>query len=152
MKRLSYLLSLLFLMNLTLFTACKDDDQPGPDPKTDEEVKTEQLTSGAFTVQEVTKGGENVTPATKPTITFNSNGTYQITGELPTPQGATLGSSGEWKFTDTTNWGITLIPTGSEAVQLTSVTLTDSNLNFTYQGAGLKPSDPAVPVVVKATR
>ena len=150
MKRISYLLSLLLLMSLTLFTACKDDEG-GDGTETPEQIKTRQLTDGPFTVSTVTKGGEAVTLDGPVTITFNSNGTYAINGVLPSPHGTTMPATGTWSFKDTQNFGIVLNG-GSDTVELTSVNIADNSLSFTYQGAGLKASDPAVPVVVNATR
>ena len=154
MKRISYLLSLMLLMGLTLFTAC-GKDAPKPNEKTPEELKTEQLTSAAFTISSVKKGEETVTIDPAAVITFKSDGTYSLTNgsNLPTPVGSTMAATGTWVFKDKDNFDeITLTPTGSAAIELTTVSLTDNSLTFSYPGVGVKAESEPVTVAVTATR
>lgn len=147
MKRLSYLVTLVFLMGLTLFS-CKDDEAP----ETTEQKNTRLLTSGPFTVATVDRGEGPVAPTGTVTISFNeTNKTYSVTGadNLPAP----FPASGSWVFTDQTNFNrITLTGGDNQTQALTITELTENALTFTYQASGVKPTDPTIPVTVKATR
>lgn len=140
MKRISYLVTLVFLMGLTMFS-CKDDTQA----ETEEQKNTRILTAGPYTVNTV--DGEAL--AGTVTITFNSaNKTFSVSGgELPAP----FPASGSWAFSGTDFKNITLT-SGATTLALSVNTLTDNALIFTYPGSGVKPTDPTVTVTVSAKR
>lgn len=152
MKRTSYLLSILFILVLTVFASCKDDEVT----ETEEEAKTRLLTSGAFTVDEVSLGSGDYTFQGPATINFEDNNTFTITGNeaLPNPVSTptdALPASGEWSFTDTQNFNAIALTSGGTTVDLTISTLSESDLVFRYQGAEPKPTDE-VAVTVSASR
>lgn len=152
MKRTSYLLSILFLLVLTLFTSCKDDDAP----ETEEDRKRRQLTSAPFTVNTVTIDSEEDTSFEGPTtITFQNSNTFSISGNTALPDARStsepLPSSGEWAFTDQQNFNTIALTADGATVDLTIITLSDSELVFSYTGAGTKAEDE-VQVTVSASR
>lgn len=154
MKRTSYLLSILFLLVLTVFTSsCKDDG----DPETEEDRKRRQLTTAPFTVNTVTIGSEEDETFEGPTtITFLNNNTFSISGNeaLPNPASAPtnpLPASGEWAFTDTQNFNAIRLSSGNTTVNLSITTLSDTELVFRYTAAEPKPTDE-VQVTVSASR
>lgn len=152
MKRTSYLLSILFLLVLTVFTSCKDDDEP----ETELDRKTRQLTSGAFTINEVTLGTGDYAYDGSATINFQTNNTFTITGNdaLPNPASDpnnSLPASGTWAFTDMQNYNAIALTSGNTTVNLSITTLSDSELVFRYTGAEPKPTDE-VQVTVSASR
>lgn len=154
MKRTSYLLSILFLLVLTVFTSCKDDEQP----ESEQDRKTRQLTAGAFTVDEVSlAGSEEYTLDGTVTISFQTNNTFTITGNaaLPNPTATPtdpMPASGTWEFTDTQNFNtIALTSDDGDTINLSITTLDDNNLDFRYSAAEPKPTDD-VQVTVNASR
>ncbi len=154
MKKLSYLLSTLFLLTLVIFTSCKDDSSEPEE--TLEEEQTRLLTSGAFTVDAVSLAGDTEFSFTGPTtITFSENNTFNITGfeALPSVFNAPEGNfaSGTWEWKDATNFDEVTLTSGSDMVDLTITSLDDNNLVFNYPGAEPKPADE-VEVTVTATR
>lgn len=140
MKRISYLVTLVFLMGLTMFS-CKDDTQD----ETPEQKSTKILTAGPYTV--ATVDGEAL--AGTVTINFKSdNKAFSVSGgELPAP----FPSSGSWAFSGTDFKNITLT-SGGTTLPLTVNTLSDNALIFTYPGSGVKATDPTVTVTVSAKR
>lgn len=152
MKKASYLLSVLFLMTLVVFTSCKDD-KVEPTPL---EEKTSLLTAGPFEVETVALAPEVDYSFTGPaTITFSENGTYTLSGGDALPMvmstGTSIPATGQWEFTDTTNLNKIALTSGSEEVILTVTSLTENGIVFSYPGAEPKPSD-AVEVTVTANR
>lgn len=154
MKRTSYLLSILFLAVLTIFTACKDDGVPTPEPG---EEETQHLTGGAWTVNSITLAPDNAAHSFEGpvTISFQENKTFTITGatELPNPTAAptdNMPASGSWEWTND-NFNAISLTSGGTTVPLTITTLSESALTFTYAGAIPKPEDN-VTVTVSATR
>lgn len=151
MKRTSYLLSILFLLVLTVFTSCKDDEQP----ESEQDRKTRQLTTEAFTVTEVTlAGSEEYTVDGTVTIRFNTNTNFTVTGNaaLPTPTEAdAFPASGTWAFSDTQNFNTIVLTSGSNTINLTVVTLDDNNFDFRYDAAEPKPTDN-VQATVRSSR
>lgn len=153
MKRTSYLLSILFLLVLTVFTSCKDDEQP----ETEADKKTRQLTSGAYTVDEVTlAGSEEYTLDGTVTISFQTNNTFTITGNaaLPNPTATPtepMPASGEWAFTDTQNFNSIALTSDGNTINLSVITLDDNNFDFRYDAAEPKPTDN-VQVTVRSSR
>lgn len=151
MKRISYLLSILFLLVLTVFTSCKDDEQS----ESEADRKTRQLTSGAFTVDEVTLAdNEEYTVDGTVSIRFNSNTEFTVSGNaaLPTPSGAdAFPASGNWAFTDTQNFNTIALTSGGNTINLSIVTLDDNNFDFRYAAAEPKPTDN-VQATVRSSR
>lgn len=153
MKRTSYLLSILFVLVLTVFASCKDDEVA----ETEAERKTRFLTSGgAFTVDEVTLGTGEYTFEGPTAINFQANNTFTISGNDALPNPASdpnnaLPASGTWAFTDMQNYNTIALTAGTTTVNLSITTLTESELVFRYTGAEPKPTDE-VQVTVSASR
>lgn len=155
MKKVSYFLSLIFVMALAIFTSCKDDDNGGPPDPTQEEIKTEQLTSSPFTVNVVEVNGEDALDGQNITLTFREDGTYSISGgDLPDPApfGTDMPTSGNWSFTDTDNFNRITLTSGGTSVELNVTVLNDDEFVFQYTGAGVKEDSPNTTVVVEASR
>lgn len=149
MKKASHLLSVLFLMILVVFTSCKDDA-----PKeTLEQKNTRLLTEEAFTVNEVSLTGDvdySYTGGT--TITFSENNTFNVSGGEALPGlgiNVPFPASGDWSFTDKTNFDEITLTSGGEEVVLTLTTIDENNLVFSYDGVEVKED---VNVTVNASR
>lgn len=86
------------------------------------------------------------------TITFNSNGTYTLTGNdlLPRTEGTSgngfnyIPASGKWQFTDTENFDDIKL---NENIDLAIVSITESKLVAEYAGAAPKETDEATVTV-----
>lgn len=147
MKKISYLVTLVFLIGLSL-VSCKDDTQA----ETEEQKNTRLLTTKTFNVTSVDRGGEPVDITGTPvTITYNTNNTFSVTGAdaLPAP----FPASGNWAFSGSDFKNVTLTGSGSSAGQSIVInTLSDNTLIFTYDADGVKPADPKVKVTVTASR
>lgn len=154
MKKTSYLLSMLFLVVLTIFSACKPDG-PDPEEETAEEKATRQLTESAFNVNTVTLSPDADYSFEGPVaINFQENNTFTISNsaELPNPAITPtnpLPASGTWAFSGGGFSAITLSADGTD-IALSITTLDDTNLNFQY--AGVEPKDNEVTVTVNASR
>lgn len=152
MKRLSYFLSILLLVTLVVFSACKDDEVS----ETLEEKQTRLLTSGPFTVSAVTLNPDTQWSYDGPTsLTFNAeNKTFSVSGNTALPMIAepdiNFPASGNWVWKDTQNFNEITLTAGSESVDLTITNLDDNNLVFTYAGFPAK-NEPAV-VTVAASK
>lgn len=155
MKKASYYLSLIFVMTLAIFTSCKDDDNGGTTDPTQEEIKTEQLTSSPFTVDVLEMDGEDALDGQNITLDFQESGSYSITGGTlpdPAPFGTTMPASGTWAFSDTDNFNRITLTSGGTSVELNVTVLNDDELVFQYAGAGVKEDSPNTTVVVEASR
>jgi hypothetical protein len=153
MKSISYALSLLLLIGLSVFSSCKDDTTE----ETEEQRVTRQLTSGIFTVTEVSLAPDTEYNFEGPaTINFSDNNTFVIEGaeSLPNP-GSTadtaLPEAGTWSFTDTQNHNQLRLSSSGSSVDITIISLDDTELVFEYLGAEPKPEDE-VRVKVRASR
>lgn len=152
MKRLSYFLSVLLLMTLVVFSACKDDEVA----ETLEEKQTRLLTSGAFTVNTVTLSPTTDWSFEGPTaLTFNAeNKTFSVSGNASLPMIAepdvSFPASGTWVWKDTQNFDEITLTADGESVDLTITTLDDNSLVFSYPGFPSK-GEPAV-VTVDASK
>lgn len=153
MKSISYALSLLLLIGLSVFTSCKDDTTE----ETEEQRVIRQLTSGAFTVTEVSLIPDTEFNFEGPaTINFSDNKTFVIEGaeSLPNPSstaGTALPGAGTWSFTDTQNYNQLSLSASGSTVDITIISLDDHELVFEYLGAEPKPEDE-VTVRVRASR
>ncbi len=153
MKKLSYLLSLLFLMTLTVFTSCKDDEGDNPPAPTAQETKAKQL-AGTWTVTNVTRPGVTgnvIEDGQTVTLTFTEDGTYSATntdvmpGETPAfPSGTT------WAWPNTTSTNSIVITPGN--VNFNALNVTDNSLTFTYTTQDAKSQGADVNVTVTATK
>lgn len=148
---LSFALLLLFV--LCVFSACKDDTTE----ETEEQRRTRQLTSGAFTVVEVTLTPDSEYSFEGPVmINFVDSYSFEIDGaaSLPNPSsnpGAALPASGTWSFADTQNYNQIRLTSSGTSVDLSINNLSDNELVFQYMGAEPKPEDEVM-VRVRATR
>ena len=102
MKKLSYLLSLLLLMTMIVFTSCKKD--PDPVLKTDAQNAAEKLV-GTYTVTNVTRSDDATVDLEGQTVTLTfaakddgTGGTFTSTNAGVLPGDADLPASGTWAW------------------------------------------------------
>jgi hypothetical protein len=150
MKNYFKIASYLFVALLVTFSACKkkgDDTDP-------RQEKIEQL-SFTWTVDAVTADGDVVdVSATNASFTFSGNGTYNVAGlsslaEANLNNSDVLSGSGSWEF----NSELTAVTLDDDASKvLTIITLNESTLEFSYQSAYIKETDPAKTIRYTCTR
>lgn len=149
MKRLSYFLSILLLMTLVVFSACKDDEVA----ETLEQKQTRLLTSGPFTVSTVSLNPNTDWSFDGPTtLTFNAeNKTFSVSGNTSLPMIAepdvAFPASGSWAWKDTENFDEITLTSDSGSVDLTITNLGDNSLVFSYAGFPVKGTAAEVTVV-----
>ena len=138
---MSKLTNMLVLMLALFFVMASCDKE---EPLTEQQKKTNMLTSKPWNITNVAVTGTNTYSYTSgaSTIKFNQDGTYAVTGagSLPenrNPYGA-FPAGGNWAFASATNFNtIVLTPTGAGAntINLTVTTLSDNSLVFSYDAA-----------------
>ena len=142
MKKLSYLLSLLLLMTMTVFTSCKDDEPVIDDNPVQDRM---DLIAGTHTVTAATYPGGSVDLTGQTvTLTFTAAGVYTgantdvLPGDFP--------ASGTLTIPNADNLNSARI--GTTNINITSVTAT--GMTFTYQATDPKINEGA-PFTVTVT-
>jgi hypothetical protein len=136
MKTYSKLFSLLVIL-LLFATGCGNDDG-GSETEAERQTRILSKTWSAGTVKYVDET-DNLTGFDNFSITFNSTGTFSTSGGQ---SGVSyLPSSGTWAFSGTGFNTVTLTD-GSNSVNISIVTLSETSLVFTIGGPGVKATDP----------
>lgn len=151
-KNLTYLAIYTLMASLVLFSACKKDDGgDDPDPKAD---KIEDL-SATWTVTSIVAGSENIDlTGVSTAITLTATQTYAITNfdgwvSLNLNHSNVLKASGTYDLNSTLD-GIIL--DGVAANKLSIITISDSELKFSYASNYPKETSEAATITVTATK
>ena len=150
MKKLSYLLSLLLLMTMTVFTSCKDDED-GPVLKTPAQEAAEKLI-GTYTVTSATRDDVAVDlEGQTVTLTFNAEedgtgGTFTSNNAGVLPGDTDLPASGTWAWSGA-NFNAVVV--GGKTLNFTTP-LGASPTTFTYTGTDAKGNFTARVTATKA--
>ena len=135
---MSKLTNMLVLM-LALFCVMASCDKE--EPLTEQQKKTNMLTSKPWNITNVAVTGTNTYSYTSgaSTIKFNQDGTYAVTGAASLPENrnpyGAFPAAGNWAFASPTNFNTIVLTAGANTTNLTVTTLSDNSLIFSYDAA-----------------